>query len=111
MTVVRQPLLTRGSFVILCILSLLYGYGVALQLNALLDFRPEDVYRVAVQDKSVTRGKSTAYVLKLRPWGPIEKPNSVRVTSSMYAGVRPGEVIHVVLKRGALGVKWYFIRN
>lgn len=86
-------------------------YGAAMEANVLLDHSPEEVYIAHVEGKRIVRGKSKTYELDLEAWGPIMKSNKLRVTRATYDAIEHGDVVDLISKRGALGVKWYFMRQ
>jgi len=59
-----------------------------------------------VIDKHVSRGKTTSYNLSLGPWGPIGKPNKLRVGRDLRSDT-PGDILLIDLRKGALRVNWY----
>ena len=61
-------------------------------------------------DKHVSRGKTTSYNLSLGPWGPIGKPNRLRVGRATYDPIQPGDILLIDLRKGALRVNWYVMR-
>jgi hypothetical protein len=90
--------------------GLAYGYGVAIEANTLLDHSSPTTYAVRVEDKYVSRGKTTTYNLKLGPWGPKPKSNTLQVSRATYEPVHAGDVVVLDLRRGALGINWYSMR-
>lgn len=90
--------------------SLAYGYGVAIEANALLDRSSGTSYTANVEEKRIVRGKATTYELELGPWGPIAKRNKLEVAPATFDPIQPGDVVCLTLKRGALGVNWFFMR-
>jgi hypothetical protein len=96
--------------VALAALSLPYGYGVAIEANSLLDYSSETGYTANVEGKRIVRGKATTYELELGPWGPNARPNKLRVSPATFNPIQRGDVVCLALKRGALGVNWYFMR-
>jgi len=98
---------TRGKLptvVALLAFSLVYGYGVGIEANALLDRSPDTNYDARVEGKRIIRGKTTTYELDLAPWGPKTLSNKLRVGSETYNFIQRGDVAHLTLKQGALGV-------
>jgi len=67
-------------------------------------------YTANVEGKLIVKGKATTYELELGPWGPIPKRNKLRVGLATFNPIRRGDVVCLTLKRGALGVNWYYIR-
>jgi hypothetical protein len=87
--------------------SLPYSFGIAVVANCLADSAKPSTYIVPVTGKHATSGKSTTYYLELAPWGPVEKPNNLSVSSSFYGGTQPGDQICLALHPGRLHAPWY----
>jgi hypothetical protein len=96
----------RGLTVLLLILCCGYGYGAGLQANALLDRSTPTTYQVIVTEKYASHGRSTSYHLKLAPWGPNPSGQNLMVFRSQYEGVKAGDTICMLLRSGALRVRW-----
>jgi hypothetical protein len=99
----------RGSLVALFVLFLAYGYGAIIEANVLFDQTPGVIYTAPVVERRVVAGKNTRYKLRVGPWGPKAKQNEIRVERATYQYIRPGNVVKLVLKRGELGIKWYYL--
>ena len=82
------------------------AYGAGAYLDALSTKSPVGSYVVAVQDKSVSRGRSTSYYLDLAPWGD-QPARSVRVSSALYDQVDVGSNVCIDRYRGDLRVPWF----
>jgi hypothetical protein len=91
-------------------LALAYGYGVAIEANTLLDQSSGVNYTASVEGKHIVRGKTTTFELDLAPWGPRVNPNKLRVARETYDSVQRGDVVHLTVQSGALGVQWYYMR-
>ena len=98
----------RGSLVFLLVLFAFYGYGVSTEANCLFDNVNGATYRTHVVGKRILRSKRTKYELELEPWGPKREPNTVEVGPATYEYIQKGDVVVMVLKRGALGIEWYY---
>ena len=99
-----------GGSLAIGLICLAYGYGVAIEANALFDHSSPTTYAVRVEDKYVSRGKTTTYNLKLGSWGPIRKSNTLQVSRATYQPIHAGDVVVLDLRRGALGINWYSMR-
>jgi hypothetical protein len=72
--------------------------------------RPE-TWRVAVQGKDKSTGKSTGYYLVLSPWGRYSEAKKVSVSSGLYEDVSRNDSVTVCLGEGRLGVGWYWLER
>jgi hypothetical protein len=84
-----------------------YSFGLAVVADTLLDRSEPSTYTVPVTGKHTTSGKSTSYYLELAPWGPLQKPNQISVSSSFYDDTAPGDQICLALHPGRLNASWY----
>jgi hypothetical protein len=99
----------RITAVLLAALSIGYGYGAGLEVNALLDRSTPISYPVAVTSKHVSHGKSTNYHLGLAPWGPYRTSEDVMVPGWRYRQTQIGDTVCIALRAGALHVAWYTV--
>ena len=84
------------------------SYGAAAYVDALPNHAPAHVYVVAVEGKSISRGRSTSYDLALAPWG--DQPGrEVSVSSDLYGQVDIGGDVCVARHPGDLGIPWFDI--
>jgi hypothetical protein len=84
-----------------------YSFGLAIAADSLLDNSKATTYVVPVTGKHSSHGKSTTYYLHLAPWGPIQGPNNITVSSSMYSETSIGDQICLGLHPGQLHAPWY----
>jgi hypothetical protein len=88
----------------------LHPYGAAVLADRLLDRSEDRRYEAEVLERSVSTGKVTTYNLRLGPWGPRDRPESVEVSRRVYDRVDRGAIVSVVVRDGALGMPWYVVR-
>jgi hypothetical protein len=86
--------------------SLPYSFGLAVVVNSLADTSKPTTYIVSVTGKH-TNPKATAYFLDLAPWGPVEEPSKISVSSSLYSNKQAGDSICLGLHQGRLHAAWY----
>ncbi len=101
--------LKKFSVVAFCLIGLAYGFGAVIEINILLDRSAGTRYSAIVQGKHVSHGKRTTYHLKLEPWGPETKPNDLEVHRATYDPIACGDVAVLTVRKGALGVNWYYL--
>lgn len=99
----------RGILPVFFLVGVAYGYGVIVEANAWLDRSPGISYTATVQNKQIISGKSITYELDLSSWGPKNGTNKLNVSSSIYKQVQTGQTVQLKLKKGALGVRWYYL--
>jgi hypothetical protein len=80
---------------------------VVVEANTFNDQSKASTYQVSVTGKHSTSGRSTSYYLRLAPWGPIQEPNQLSVTSSIYRGIEAGDQVCLGLHEGRLHLAWY----
>jgi hypothetical protein len=101
-----------GRVVGLALLCTPYGYGLATELNAVLDHSPPATYSVHVTEKHVSRGRrSNCYKLRLEPWGARLDGKTVFVPRALYRATQVGDIVCLDLKPGALRLAWYVVRS
>jgi hypothetical protein len=101
----------KTTFAALVLFSLAYAYGAVIETNVLLDRSNPAYYSAAVQAKHVVNGKRVEYKLTLAPWGPKTRPNDLLVRSDTYGSVQVGDIAVLGLRRGALGIRWYYLHD
>jgi hypothetical protein len=86
----------------------LYGYGAAVVADVQLDPAPATPIQAPVLEKYVTHSKSsTNYHVRLPPWGPRTRPDSVDVSRSTYFELQVGDPLCILEHPGALGLAWF----
>jgi len=96
-----------GSTIALLFFAGIYSYGMTVAADSLADHSKVSTYSVEVTGKRISRGRSTTYYLKLAPWGPVESPNEISVSSATYDGFSPGQQLCLSLHQGRLRAPWY----
>jgi hypothetical protein len=91
----------------LLFVSLPYSFGLAVVVNSMADRSKPDTYEVPVTGKHTESGKSTTYYLELSPWGPLNEPNNLSVSSAMYTDTAAGDAVCLALHSGRLHAQWY----
>jgi hypothetical protein len=91
-------------FVPLLLVSLLYGYVAARELDVMLDRSPDVVTRAVVSHRNAASG---SVGLTIEPWGPVTARRNVSVPHRAWRSVRVGDTVCMVGRQGALGVPWY----
>jgi hypothetical protein len=90
---------------------LAYGYGAGLQANALLDRSATTTYVATISEKYVSRGRSTSYSLKLKPWALKQNGSTVTVLPNLFKALEPGDSVIFAVRQGAFGVPWYAVQS
>jgi hypothetical protein len=103
----RGKVSTSLAFGVLCTA---YGYGVGIEANTLLDHSPATTYTVTVNNKRISRGKTTTYLVEVGPWGPKSKASELRVGRATYEAIHSGDKVLLDSRRGAFGINWYAMR-
>lgn len=89
---------------------LAYGYGLTIEANTLLDHSPGASCSAVVEGKHIQAGKRTTYNLNIGPWGPQAESSRLRVSRYTYEPIQRGDIVLLMLHKGALGVKWFYMR-
>jgi hypothetical protein len=96
-----------GAFIGLLFFAGIYSYGLAVVMDTVADRSNATTYMVSVMGKHESHGKSTTYYLELAPWGPVEKPNKLSVSSSIYSNAEAGDAVCLGVHPGRLHAAWY----
>jgi hypothetical protein len=95
---------------LLFLISLGYGYGTAMETNAIFDHSPTTVFASKIQRKYVSSSaKSTSYHLVIAPWGPRDSQDNIMVSRAFYNAQQVGDPVCIALRPGALGIQWYVV--
>jgi hypothetical protein len=97
---------TRTFFALL-LFGFLYSYGVVAAADAVDDGANPTHFAVHVLSKHYTTGRSRSFYLVLEPWGPVQRPNNLGVSQSVYDKAVPGDQVCLELRPGRLNVPWY----
>ena len=95
------------TFFALLLFGILYGYGVVAVADAVGDGSTPAHYVVHILRKHYTTGRSRSYYLVLEPWGPVQRPNDLGVSKTVYDKARPGDRVCLDLHPGRLSAAWY----
>ncbi len=98
-----------AAVITLLTVSISYGFGLAITADTLLDNADATAYVVSVTGKNVVNGKSTTYYLELAPWGPVQEPNKISVSSNFYSETSSGDTVCLALHPGRLHAAWYHL--
>ena len=106
-----KALSTPLAMFVLWAICLGYGWGVAVEANALFDHASPQEFQVQVNGKHISYGRRhTNYDLELASWGPRTGGSSVDVGSSIYSQVAVGDNVCIALHPGAFKVRWWKVR-
>jgi hypothetical protein len=101
----------RASLAGLAFAGLAYSYGAVIESNVVLDRSSPAYYAATVQNKHVVNGKHNEYKLTLAPWGPKIGVNDLEVRPETYGAIQIGDVVQLGLRKGALGIRWYYLHD
>lgn len=103
----RKSSSSIGSIYGLLVFAGLYSYPLVVLADTLLDTASPTSYTVPVIGKHTVHGKSTTYYLDLAPWGPLQNPSKISVSSSFYRDAVRGDQICLDLHPGTFHAPWY----
>ena len=95
------------TFFALLLFGMLYSYGAVVVADAVGDASTPTRYVVHVVGKHYTTGRSRSYYLLLEPWGPVQQPNNLGVSKTVYDNASSGDQICLELSTGRLSAAWY----
>ena len=85
----------------------LYSYALVVLANTLPDHSRATPYTTSVIGKRISHGRSASYILDLAPWGPVQNPNPLTVSSTLYNETLLGDQVCLNLYPGLLLSPWY----
>ncbi|GFP75396.1 hypothetical protein [Clostridium fungisolvens] len=90
-----------------------YCMGTILNVNFLYDYSEPSFYTTTIIGKDIYESGEKLHVVVHRvgvsPWGPIKSKNTVVVPDKVYYEVSDNEIVYVCLKKGLLGINWYYL--
>ena len=103
--------MSRDWMAIVVALGGFYGYGAAMTVNELFDTSQPQAVQVPIASKYVVTGKGSGSFFKLAPWGDETVQRSYRPSLALYNQARIGDAVCAELHTGALGMRWYQLRD
>lgn len=97
------------NLIVLIFFAATYGFGAIITLNGILDRTQPSIYRAQILNKRISSGNHTSYYFKLSSWGPRNESNEIDVDKTKYNQYEIGNSVSVVLKKGSLGIPWYYV--
>jgi hypothetical protein len=91
--------------------GLYLSHGAVYGVNCVFDRSEPAVFPTEVIGRSEHRGRkgSRSYYVHVAPWGHHRDTESIRVSASEYAAVQEGDSVDIDLKKGLLGIPWYYM--
>jgi hypothetical protein len=96
---------TETGLILPLLLSCIYGYGVILDLNVMLDHSPAKTFQSKVVD--MIYGGKVGHILVIDPWGPVKEKSHVRVSQGEFWKFQRDGPVCVSVRDGAFGLSWY----
>ncbi len=91
----------------LLIVAILYSAGLISSANTLLDRTKPAIYTVSVLSNQPTDNDYHKDILKLAPWGPIQKSSDLHVDQEILSEAASIHQICLKLHSGFLRIAWY----
>jgi hypothetical protein len=89
----------ESALLLPALLSCIYGYGVVLQLNVMLDRSPATTVQSKVVD--MIYGAKSGHIVLIEHWG------RVRIDQAEFWKLQRGGPVCLTLHDGAFGLSWY----
>lgn len=107
-TVLSDPRTFRhwDMWVLGAFIALLYGWGLTIHGNALLDRGKPEIYHAQVEDLQPRDSR-----LYLAPIGPFQGSITANAPESVRKSARVGESVCLNIHPGAFGIRWYDVRE
>ncbi|MBN2651318.1 MAG: hypothetical protein JXR63_02970 [Spirochaetales bacterium] len=100
---------SAGSMLLAFAVSIFFGLGVILNLNAMYDKSEPDLYQCEIlkkHDVQVSK-RGPSYNLSVAPFGSKSEPVKVQVSKKVYSSAEVSDKLSISLKKGFLNVPWY----
>ncbi len=110
-TFAKDVLQKKATVLSISLFCCVYAYGDVITLNGILDKSIPTVYRTQIASKRISTGKYTSYYFVLLPWGPVNNAEDFRVGRMFYNKYEVGNTVKVYLKKGRVGINWFYIRG
>jgi hypothetical protein len=108
----RSGLGGKARFVgLMAMIGAAAGCGGTGLTDVRLDASAPQTVRATIESTFVSSGRATSYYLRLPPWGPRLKPNSIEVSETLYNKLDAGDSVCIDLRRGALSIPWFEPRD
>jgi hypothetical protein len=90
----------------------LYSYAGTYAANCTYDYSVPTVYETEVLNKKINKSRrSTAYYVKVAPWGHHYDQEEISVSRNQYDELELGDKIKIDLKKGLFDIPWYYIEH
>jgi len=100
-----------GTLASLCVVSLVYSYGLVIFLNCALDRSVPDVHKTVVVARWYAHGKSTSYYLRVDPWIDGRGSREITVARSVYDRHPEGSPALIWVRKGCMAIPWFVVRS
>ncbi|KJR43455.1 hypothetical protein MCHI_000647 [Candidatus Magnetoovum chiemensis] len=100
----HKVILTCAILYFLCFAST--GIGYFIFTNGYFDKSKAETHEVIVKDKTITRGKNSAYYLHFMRWDIEGSFKRISVSNDFYSSVNIGEMVAITTKNGYRGYEW-----
>jgi hypothetical protein len=97
----------RSAFLVILLLSSLYGYSSIMAVNIIFDNAKVMRYSADITGARISGDFSKSYYLRVSPWGPVTTETEISVPSSVYIATHFGDVVCFDGSRGRMNAPWY----
>jgi hypothetical protein len=98
-----------GQAIFMLIVSAAYGYGTVVKINCLFDESEPKLSHATIYNKSKEYSKGEHYYLDINAFSPANDQKQIEVGEARYNKYNIGDSIGVDLKKGYLGIPWYYL--
>lgn len=101
----------KGQVFMMLIISMLYGFGSTLIINAEFDNSKTQLFDAIILDHKTEYHKHTRYYLILSPWALENKEQKIQIGKSLYEDIHNGDHVKIKLKEGFFKIPWFIIEK
>ena len=98
-----------GQVTGMLVVSAVYAFGCTIQINCQFDHSVPQTVHTSIYNKYKNYNKREHYYLNLNPFSPGQDQKEIEVSPSTYAKYNLGDNIEVELKKGLIGIPWYYL--
>ena len=98
-----------GQVTGMLVVSAVYAFGCTIQINCQFDHSVPQTVHTSIYNKYKNYNKREHYYLNLNPFSPGKDQKEIEVSPSTYAKYNLGDNIEVELKKGLIGIPWYYL--
>lgn len=101
----------KGQIIFMGLMAIGYACPLTMLINCKLDASTPSVYNSAVVDRYIMHNNGRSYYhIKISPWGDVTPSiPDIHIDDELYAELEHEDHVHVNVKKGVLGIPWFYL--